>query len=690
MLRSCLLLLAALVLPAQGTVPPLTHEDIWLMKRVGAPKASPDGRWAVFPVTQPAYDAKEQATDLWLKRLDDDSPARQITFTRGAEGGAAWAPDSRRLAFTAKREGDEAAQVYLLDLAGGEAQRITGLTLGARQPRWSPDGTQVLFLSDVFPGAHDEAAIQKEAKARKERKPTGRAYDRFPVRHWDHWLDDRRVSLWVQEARAGAVPRNLLARSRFLEDPARAGGQDNDGPAMDTAWTLDGRAVVFTADVGLDQAARAQVSTHLFEVPVTGGEPRQLTEGALSHGQPAFTPDGRALLCLASALNDKVYTVTRLVRYDWPSKGAGTVLTATLDRSVSRFAVPAEGDRIWFTYEHAGLEKLYSIPMAGGAVREEPSLPTGCIGSLHAGGTRLVGLWESAVSPAEVHAFTPEGPKALSRFNAEAVAKLGLQPLESFWFTAKNGRRIHSLFLKPRGIDPAKRYPLFVVIHGGAASMWRDAFVLRWNYHLLGSPGYGVLLTDYTGSTGYGAAHAQAIQFDPLKGPAEELNQAADEALRRYPWLDPARQAAAGASYGGHLANWLQATTTRYQAIVSHAGEMDLVMQWGTSDGIFHRELNSGSPVWGASKVWREQSPVLQGGNAAKGTGFKTPILLTQGELDYRVPVNNALMAFATQQRLGVPSRLIVFPDEHHWVLKGENSRWWYQEVHAWLARWLR
>lgn len=688
MLRACLIALTVLALPAQGPRPAATHEDVWLMKRVGAPKVSPDGRWVVFPVTQPAYEPKDQTTDLWLRPLEGPAPPRQITFTKGAEGGVAWAPDSRRLAFTAKRDGDDVAQVYVLDLAGGEAQRITAAPLGARQPKWSPDGMRLLFLSDVYPGAHEGAALEQAIKARKERKATGRAYDRFPVRHWDAWLTDRKVAPWVQDARPGAAARNLLAGTRFLEDPTRGGALDNDGPSMDTAWAPDGQSVVFTAAVGLDRAARGHVATHLFQVGAGGGEPVQLTEGSQDVGQPAFSPDGKSLVCLASANNEKVYNATRLVRHPWPLQGTGTVLTQGLDRSISRFALGA--DRIWFTYEHAGLEKLYSLPLAGGEVRDEPSPASGCIGSLNGGGGALVGTWESAVAPAEVFAFGAQGATALTAFNAEARARLAWQPLESFWFTAKNGRRIHNLFLRPPGFDPAKRYPLLLVIHGGAASMWRDAFVLRWNYHLLGSPGYAVLLTDYTGSTGYGETHARAIQFDPLKGPADELNQAADEALRRYPWLDPARQAAAGASYGGHLANWLQATTTRYQAIVSHAGEMDLIMQWGTSDAIFHRELNSGSPVWGDAKVWREQSPVLQGGNAAKGTGFKTPILITQGELDYRVPVNNALMAFATQQRLGVPSRLIVFPDEHHWILKGENSRWWYQEVHAWLARWLK
>ena len=229
-----------------------------------------------------------------------------------------------------------------------------------------------------------------------------------------------------------------------------------------------------------------------------------------------------------------------------------------------------------------------------------------------------------------------------------------------------------------------------MVIHGGAANMWHDAFVLRWNYHLLAQPGYVVLLTDYKGSTGYGEEFARAIQFDPLKGPAEELNEAVDEAINRFSFIDGARLAAGGASYGGHLSNWLQATTTRYRAIISHAGEADLIMQWDTSDSVFGREVNSGTPVWRDSAIWREQSPMLQGGNQAKGTGFKSPILITVGELDYRVPLNNAYAWFTLNQRLQVPSRLLVFPEAGHWILRGEDSRYFYGEIHAWLAKYLK
>ena len=380
----------------------------------------------------------------------------------------------------------------------------------------------------------------------------------------------------------------------------------------------------------------------------------------------------------------------RLASFAWPLVNpAPTILTDKLDRSISRFVLPDGGKRVIFSYEHAGLEKLYSMDVKGGEVREEPSLATGSISSLSSGGKALVGVWESSINPPEIYAFNGKQPKRLTAFNTEKAGKIDWQAPEHFWFKTADGRQIHNMIVKPPGFDPARKYPLFTVIHGGAASMWRDQFVLRWNYHLLAKPGYIVLLTDYKGSTGYGEEFARSIQFDPLKGPGDEINQGVDEAIKKYPFIDSSKLAAGGASYGGHLANWLQATTTRYKAIVSHAGEMDLIMQWGTSDGGFGREVNAGGPVWSNLPVWRDQSPIMQAGNHEKGTGFKTPILITVGELDYRVPANNALMNFAVQQRLNVPAKLLVFPDENHWIMKGENSRFFYSEVEGWLAKYL-
>jgi dipeptidyl aminopeptidase/acylaminoacyl peptidase len=239
------------------------------------------------------------------------------------------------------------------------------------------------------------------------------------------------------------------------------------------------------------------------------------------------------------------------------------------------------------------------------------------------------------------------------------------------------------MLVRPAGFDPAKKYPLFVLMHGGPHIMWRDQFFIRWNYHLIGGKDFVLLLSNYRGSTGFSEAYAQSIQGDPLKGPADDINAGADEAIRRFAFVDGSRQCAGGASYGGHLANWMQASTTRYRCLVSHAGLVSLASQWGTSDGIYGREVTMGGPHWEGGKGWTEQNPLSF---AAK---FKTPVLVTIGERDYRVPLNNTIEYWSALQRQQVESRLIVFPGENHWILNGENSRFFYAEVDAWLKRFL-
>jgi dipeptidyl aminopeptidase/acylaminoacyl peptidase len=668
---------------------PITHEDVWLAARVGAPALSPDGTWVVVPVTEPAYDDK-QVSDLWIVPADGSAPPRRLTSTAGGEGGVAWSPDSSRLAFSARRDGDEVAQIYLLDLVrGGEAQRVTSVATGARAPRWRPDGSAVLFTSDVHPGARTDAENRAAAAERKARKYTARVYDGFPVRDWDRWLDDRRPSLFVQPLAPGTAAKDLLAGTAFAGLPGFGGQMGSGSEDLAATWTPDGRGVVFAATVNRHEAAFAETVQSLWLVSADGGEPTRLTPDAAGYERPAFSPDGRMLFAVAEADTAFTYNLPRLVRWNWPAMDGRAVLTQAFDRAVGAFRVAPDSRGVYFLAEDEGLEKLNTVPAAGGPVREIGSLKAGTLTNLALGGPAetpvLVANWESAVNPPEVFRLdaTTGERKPLTTFNVERAAKIDWRPLESFWFTSARGKRIHSFLALPPNFDPAKKYPLFVVVHGGPHSQWRDQFVIRWNYHLLAAPGYVVLLTNYTGSTGFGERFAQTIQGDPLLGPGQEVNEAADEAIERYPSIDGTRQVAAGASYGGHLVNWLAVTTTRYRALVSHAGLFDLKTQWLTSDVVYSRERNMGGPAWEGGAGWRDQSPFY------KASSLKTPMLVTVGERDFRVPMNNALELWSALQRQKVPSRLIVFPDENHWVLKGENSRFFYHELHGWVAKWI-
>ncbi|MBV6416919.1 MAG: Dipeptidyl-peptidase 5 [Steroidobacteraceae bacterium] len=676
-------LLAVTALQAEQ-LRPITHEDVWLAKRVSAPQVSPDGRSIVFTVVEPAYEDKDKVTDLWIVAADGRGPARRLTGSRSGEADVAWSEDGTRIVFVAKREGDEAAQVYALDLAsGGEARRLTSAAHGARAPILSPDGRRLAYVSDV---PDDPAAADHKYKVH--------AYDGFPIRNWDHWREPKKPHLFVQALDVAGAPqgaaRDLLAGTQLAKSSGYAGRRTNGDDALDAVWTRDGRELVFVATTNEDQAAYAFVDLQLYRVPAAGGEPVRITTGPDSHGRPRFSADGHRLFMKYERRTPKVYNIDQIAVLDWPAAGAPKVLTAPLDRPVDEFAVSADGRTVWFLAEDGGRVQLFSTPADRAAPRLAYALGSGSYSGLsmaaRAKAPVIAAVWESAVHPSEIARLEPDARRhvQLTAFNDARAAAIDWQPLREFSFRSRRGDTIHSFLALPPGFDPAKKYPLFVLMHGGPHGMWQDSFGIRWNPHLLAAPGFVVLMTDYRGSTGYGEAFSQAIQGDPLRGPADDINDAADEAIRRFSFIDASRQCAGGASYGGHLANWMQASTTRYRCLVSHAGLVDLESQWGTSDVIYAREVNLGGPPWVDPAAWQAQNPMAF---AAK---FATPVLVTVGERDFRVPINNALEYWSALKRQRVPSRLLVFPEENHWILSGENSRYFYGEVRAWLTKYLK
>jgi dipeptidyl aminopeptidase/acylaminoacyl peptidase len=676
--------------PAAKT--PITHEKLWMMKRVGAPVVNPDGKWVVFQIVEPSYEADKAVSDLWLVPADGSAPPRRLTNTKAPEDGAAWSPDSRSLAFATKREGDEVSQIYVLDLAaGGEARRLTDVSTGASSPKWRPDGKAILFESSVYPGALDDDANRKVAAERKALKYNVRVYEHFPIRYWNQWLDDRRPTLMVQALEPGSKARDILSATALARASGFSGMEGETSVSLSPIWSPDGREVVFVATTERWNAAFAHVGYHLYALAADGAaEPRILSPAPGVYDEAKFSPDGRSLFFKYEVQDAEIYHLTRLEKVAWPAGGEAALVARGLDREVARYALTPDGKSVYLLVPEGAGENLYRVAAEGG----EPSLavrpPVGGYTSLEiperAAGPELIGAWGSSVNPTEIVRIDPakRGHVNLTNINTEAAAAIDWRPPQHFTFTSAKGRAIHNMIVLPPAFDPARKYPLLVLIHGGAASNNPDQIGLRWNYHLLAAPGYVILLTDYTGSTGFGEKFAQAIKLDPLKTPGEEINQAVDEALKRFPFIDGARMCAAGASYGGHLANWIEATTTRYKCIISHAGEVDLTTQWGTSDGIYGREVTNGGPPWEGNPIWHDQSPITYAAN------WKTPMLLSVGERDFRVPINNTLENWSTLQRMHVPSRLLVWPDAWHWITKPEDSRHFYAEVNDWLATWLK
>jgi dipeptidyl aminopeptidase/acylaminoacyl peptidase len=668
---------------------PITHADVWEMNRVGSPVVGPKGQLAIVSVTEPSYEKDGSVSDLWLIRVDGKTSPRRLTSTRESESSVAWRADGGAIAFTAKRGDDEAKQVYVLDMTGpGEAVRITNISTGGAKPVWSPDGSKIAFESTVYPGAQDDEANKAEKEARDERKYNVSAYDIFPVRQWDHWRDDREVHLFVQEAVAGATATDLLAASALVKGPGFSGTPTRSGSSLKAAWTPDGRALVFNATTNLDEAAHARVVFHLYTVKLEGGEPSQLTSSEdWSCTGAKFSSDGEQVYCKFSPENEQVYNLDGIGRLDWAGGrklGNPRLITQGFDRSVGEFEISNNGQTLYLTALDAGRVRIYRLPAKGGDVKALDPDSRGAYSGLQIAGENLVAKWENSAIPAEIVLVDSNGAnKTLTDFNSERVKDIDLKPFTEFWFENSNGRRVHSWLALPPNFDKNKKYPLVLQIHGGPFSSSRDAGHVRWSASLLAAPGYVVLMTDFTGSVGYGEQFSRDIGGDPLKTPGQDLLDAVNIAIERFPFIDGSRQAATGASYGGHLINWLNGTTSHFKALVGHAGLVSLEGQYASSDTIFGREIMNGGPPWGDSTVWREQSP------SSYADRFSTPIMLTIGEKDFRVPINQTIAAWSYVQRNQVPGRLLVFHDANHWIMKGEEARYFWEEVHAWLAKYL-
>ncbi len=688
MLKHCFVYALALLLVsplalADTELRAVSHEDVWLMKRLGSPAVSPDGRHAVVPVTEPSYEEDGAVTNLWLITIDGSEPPRQLTAARSGESGVDWHPEGAKIAFSATREDDEQSQIYIMDMRGpGEAIRITDLSTGASNPVWSPDGETIAFESRVWPDAADDEANQERSKEEEERGINVSRYEGFPIRDWNRWRDEKQTRLFVQEARAGAEPSDLLFGTELVSGPGYDGG-------LQAAWTPDGEALVVSATENLHEAAFATTRRHLYRIAVDGGEPERIVGAEdFSCTGPRFSPDSDWLYCSYSPINEWVYNHTEIARVAWrdgSTDGDAEVLTGDFDRSVSSFDIGPDGEALYLTAMDHGRIRVFTLPVGGGRAEVLDAESSGVYSSLTATDDGLVAVWESSAVPAEVVRLDPTtGQHAtLSEFNAERAAELDRPAFESFWFTSSKGREIHSWLTLPPDFDESRQYPLVLFIHGGPFTSSLDADHVRWSPHLLAAAGYVVLRTDYTGSVGYGAEFSRNIQGDPLATPGEELVEAADAVTEQFDFIDPDRQAATGASYGGHLVNWLLATTDRFDALVGHAGLISLEGQWSTSDAIYHREIMNAGPPW-ESDVWEEQSP------STYAEQFSTPTMLTIGERDYRVPLNQTIAAWTYLQRMQVPSKLLVFHDADHWIMNGKEARYFWEEVHDWLAKYLK
>ena len=655
---------------------PLTHEIMVKLKKVGAPAISPDGKWVVYSQVETSYNLDEQTTDLWLAHTDGKTSPRRITSSKSGEDNYFWSPSGDKIYFTAKRDGDEAPQLYSLPLNGGEAQRITSISTGVSAAKISSDGRWLAFTSRVFPSAFTDSLSKKMVDDKKKIKAKARVYTSFPVRYWDSWLDEKQAHIFAMDLSAiGSQPVNLFKDVSLVKSQGFNFGSFSFAP--------DNKFIVFSASTDYNTTAYQSSTSNLFQVNIQGGKETQLTSDGINYATVDFSSDGRYLITTGSENGNKLYYINRLFRYSWPSMSSKMELASKLDRPMNDFKMV--GSDILASIEDQGVDRIIKISIGSGEIS---SVLGGQMGSYTAvspaSGGNFAFTYQHLGAPPEVFAFVSGQQIPISKSNDQVLAALDIPRPEVIWTVTSRGKKVRSFVLKPAGFDLNKRYPLFVLMHGGPAISIKDNFGYRWNAHILGAPGYVLIMTDYTGSTGYGEKFTQDIQLDPFRGPGNEILEAAADAIKRFSFIDGTRQAAGGASYGGHFANWMQATTSHFKCLIAHSGLVNSEAQWGTSDVIWGRELMNGGAPWVPTKTWKEQNPMRYAAN------FKTPMLLTVGENDFRVPINNTLENWSIHQRLKIPSKLIVFPSENHWILNPENSKFHYQEIGNWLSTYLK
>src|ERR1700723_457442 len=372
-MKSCATLMACLFAPlattAQSAVPskPITHEALWMMKRVGAPALSPDGRWVVYSVLEPSYETDKSVSDLWLVSTDGLKAPRRITNTKAPEGDVVWSPDSSSIAFTTKRETDDVEQIYILNLAeGGEARRLTNISTGASSPKWRPDGKAILFESLVFPNTADDEANKKIAADRKARKYNVRTYEHFPIRFWNQWLDDRQPPLMVQSIEPGSQPKDILSGTALARTSGYSGSETETGVTLAPLWSPDGREVLFTATTDRWNAAYARVGHHLYPIPADGGEPGIATPGSGGYIEASFSPNGKTLFFKYEMQDLEGYHLPRLYKVAWPAGGEASLVARDFDREPSRYALTPDGKQVFLLVPEAGKENLYQVAADGG------------------------------------------------------------------------------------------------------------------------------------------------------------------------------------------------------------------------------------------------------------------------------------------------------------------------------------
>ncbi|HUE43130.1 MAG TPA: S9 family peptidase [Candidatus Sulfotelmatobacter sp.] len=662
----------------------ITFADMMKMHRVAEPEVSPDGKWVVYTVATPDMDANRNASNIWLASTESGAPI-QLTQS-GHDSSPVWSPDGKIIAFLSSRTGE--SQVFLLSMDGGEAHPWTSISTGVDIVKWSPDGKTIAFTSGVYPDCKDDACNKKRDEEKEKSKVKAHVAEHLLYRHWTHWNEGKRGHLFVvpapsslEQAEASNKPVDLTAGADYDVPPDQRGG------ASDINFSPDSKEICFTAVT--DPVEAISTNGDLFLVPTAGGsEPKKITTNPGFDGNPVYSPDGKYIAYHAQLTPEYESDRWRVMLYDRVS-GQSQNLSEKFDRSANELAWSADSKTILFVAENETLQPVYAMAATAGAEPKKivaDSYNTGL--SINGKGSTIAFERTSLTMPAEIFAANSDGANArqLTHHNDSILANLDMNAPETFWFVSGDGVKVQAMLIKPPNAEAGKKYPLLVILHGGPQTMFSNAWGYRWNAQVFSSPGYVSLMINRRGSTGYGQKFTDEITNDWGGKAYVDVMKGIDAAIAKYSYIDGTRVAAAGGSYGGYLADWIATHTNRFKAIVSHAGIYDKTAMYATEELWFEEHEMQGTP-WSAPENYKKWSPSTYAADLGK---YKTPTLVVAGERDYRVPYTQSLEFFSALQRQGVPSKLVVFPDEGHWVLKPQNADFWYKTFLDWLAKYLK
>jgi dipeptidyl aminopeptidase/acylaminoacyl peptidase len=653
----------------------ITFDDLIKMHRVSGVTISKDGQWIAYAVSTPDLEANRNVTNVWIVKTSGGTPV-QVT-QGGRDNSPAWSPDGKTLAFLSARDGN--SQIYQLSMDGGEAKKLTQLSTGADLFHWSPDGKTIVFTSSVYPDCKDDACNEKRDADTEKSKVKARIYDHLLYRHWDHWSEGKRSHLFVVPVDSSAPSRDLTAGADYDVPPG-----ERSGPG-DFNFSPDSKELCFTAVT--DKMEAISTNADLFLVSVSGGEAKRITTQQGFDGNPVYSPDGRYIAYHAQLTPGYEADKWRVMLYDRQT-GKNENLSESFDRSATDLTWSPDSKAIYFLAENETLQPIYSMEARASSKPKKLVDGFNAEFALSGDGKTFVTAQTSLTMPSEVFTASADGSgwKQISHANDAILSQLEMNAAEKFWFDGTDGTKVEAMLIRPPQFSSSQKYPVLVLLHGGPQTMWSDAWGYRWNAQLFSGAGYVTLMINRRGSTGYGQKFTDEITNDWGGKAYDDVMKGIDAALAKYPFLDKSRLAAAGGSYGGYMADWLATHTDRFKAIVSHAGVYDKVSMYATEELWFEEHDLQGTP-WSAPENYRKWAPSTYAGELAK---YKTPTLVVAGERDYRVPYTQSLEFFNTLQRQGVPSKLLLFPDEGHWVLKPQNSQLWYKTFLDWLAAYVK